>query len=143
MYQVRVALLQNIYCFYVLVDFSDLNKGSPIRRNRMEPNLENEGAKRCYQIVKSNDLESTRLTMPSFLLLYGLWLHSIVYLTGLGFNCVFKRTGCCSEIDFEITLHFCYWHCTCVNLQNSYFFFFAVAKHDEKLEFEMKQKVLF
>ena len=43
----------------------------------MEPNLENEGAKGCYQIVKSNDLESTRLTMSSFLLLYGLWLHPV------------------------------------------------------------------
>ena len=74
----------------------------------MEPNLENEGAKGCYQIVKSNDLESTRSTMSSFLLLYGLWLHPIVYLIGLGFNCAFRRTGCCSEMDFVITLHFSY-----------------------------------
>ena len=74
----------------------------------MEPNLENEGAKGCYQIVKSNDLESTRLTMSSFLMLYGLLVHPVVYLIGLGFNCVFIRTGCCSELDSVITVHFCY-----------------------------------
>ena len=67
----------------------------------MEPNLENEGTKGCYQIVKSNDLESSRLTMSSFLLLYGLLVHPIVYLIGLRFNCVFRMTGCCSEIDSE------------------------------------------
>ena len=71
----------------------------------MEPNLENEGAKGCYQIVKSNDLESTRLIMSSFLLLYELLVHSIMYLIGLRFNCVFRMTGSCSEIDSEITLH--------------------------------------
>ena len=58
----------------------------------MDPNLENEGAKGCYQIVKSNFLESTRLTMSSFLLLYGLLVHPVEYLIGLIFNCVFRIT---------------------------------------------------
>ena len=56
----------------------------------MEPNLENEVGKGCYQIVKSNDLESIRLTMSSFLLLYGLLVHPVVYLIALRFNCAFR-----------------------------------------------------
>ena len=81
------------------------------------PNLENKGAKECYQIVKSSDLESIHLTMPSFLLLqYGQHTvnlqYAIVNLVGFRFNCVFRRTGCCYEMESVITLHF--W-------ENSYF----------------------
>lgn len=43
---------------------------------------------------------------------------------------IFGKT-CFSEMDSVITLHFCYCQCPCVHLQNSYSFFFAVARHDE------------